>query len=220
MTTLFYDGFSGSGSLVGRQAEVGGAWKNLYQIDQAPAGVIAGGALRCTQAPGFVTGAAADTFGSEWGFTLEAGITLLPLIPPPDEEQQIATVALTVVTSDEDSVRVSFGMRPSAPWYVSMRYVSGLYVSWAVPAMGFGPHIISVTLGRDGRAVVRAGDHYSTLSGVGAGGFVEAGPWVNMYTGAYESQPALDYILFTDYGGGVIPTPPAWWRNTKNATLE
>lgn len=220
MATLFYDAFSGSGSLLGRQADIGGAWKNMYQLDVAPAGAIAGGTLRCTQAPGFVNGAAQDTFGSEGGFTLEAGVTLSPLPAPPDQEQQIATVALTVESADDDPVRVSFGMRPAAPWYVSMTYVSGLSVSWAVPAMGFGPHIISVTLDRDGRAVVRAGSHYSTLSGVGSGGFVEARPLVNLYTGEYDSEPVLDYLLFTADGGGVAPTPPAWWRNTKNVTVE
>ncbi len=232
MTTLFYDGFSGSGSLVDRISDSGLWWKNQYVSDPTSAGVISGGLLRLVDPRSNVVGDTQDSFVTDDGYTVTAGVYITPPIgpdPAPNPEEDpaeggSATLVLTLGRRFTDEwVTASLHIQQYSDSFAYV-YAPGLQpVYIPIAAVGVGYHTLRVTVRNDGSFVTYVDGyavHDSPGRGVGVLSYTKMG--FSMLEGRYGLSLALDYVHLTDDGqaddGQAVVQ--SWWRNAKNATLE
>ena len=223
MATLFYDGFSGSGSLVDRISDSGLWWENQYASDPTSAGVISEGLLRLVDPRSYVGGDTQDDFATDDGYTVTAGVYITPPIgPDPGEDPEEAGVTLSLrlgrISTDE-WVRASLHIAQNSGSSFAYVYAPGLQPVWIpIAAVGVGYHTLRVTVRNDGSFVTYV-DGYAVHDSPGRGVEVLDYTKIGFTIGEvrYGLSLALDYIQLTDDGQTEVQS---WWRNIKNSTLE
>lgn len=223
MATLFYDGFSGSGSLAGRISDNGLWWKNQYVSDPTSAGVISEGLLRMVAPFAAVVGDTQSSFATNDGYTVTAGVYITPPIGPnPGEDPEEAGVTLSLRlgrTSTDEWVTAHLHIAQNSGSSFAYVYAPGLQpVYIPISAVGVGFHTLRVTMRNDGSFVTYVDGyavHDSPGRGVGVLDYTKLGFTIGEVR--YGLSLALDYIQLTDDGQAEVQS---WWRNIKNSTLE
>ena len=212
MATLFYDGFSGSGSLVDRLSDSGLWWENQYVSDPTSAGVISEGLLRLVSGGDAVVGDTQDSFVTNDGYTVTAGV----YVTPPNWGSWLSLRLGRMYAGEYVTASMRIYPDGGSTAYVYAPGLQPVYIP--IPAVRDGFHTLRVTVRNDGSFVTYVDGyavHDSPGRGVGVLSYTEMG--FTMGGGEYPSSVALDYVQLTDDGQAEVQS---WWRNTKNAMLE